>query len=106
MLKRLGYQVTTVSSGEKAICFVRKNKIDLAILDMIMDPGISGLITFQELKEIDPEISAIITSGYSKTKDVEKAQQLGAGPFIKKPYSLERLGLCIKEELQKRISKK
>lgn len=104
MLKRLGYQVKTVSSGEKAICFVRKNKIDLAILDMIMDPGISGLATFKELKAIDPEISVVITSGYSKTKDVEKVQKLGAGSFIKKPYSLEKLGLCIKEELQKRTS--
>lgn len=104
MLKRLGYRVKSVGSGKEAIDFVRENKVDLAILDMIMDPGISGLTTFQALKAIDPEIAAVITSGYSKTDDVEKAQELGAGPFIKKPYSLERLGLCIKEELKKRTS--
>lgn len=102
MLKRLGYQVKIVSSGEEAIALVRKNKIDLAVLDMIMDPGISGLETFRELKLIDPDISAVITSGYSKTKDVDKAQELGAGSFIKKPYSLQRLGLTLKEELDKR----
>jgi two-component system, cell cycle sensor histidine kinase and response regulator CckA len=102
MLKRLGYRVKSVGSGEEAIAFVRENKVDLAILDMIMDPGISGLETFQALKAIDPEIAAVITSGYSKTDDVEKAQKLGAGPFIKKPYSLEGLGLGIKKELQKR----
>ncbi len=102
MLKRLGYRVKIVSSGEEAIAFVRENKVDLAVLDMIMDPGISGLATFQELKAIDPDIGAVITSGYSKTNDVEKAQKLGAGPFIKKPYSLEGLGLGIKEELDKR----
>ena len=102
MMKRLGYQVTVVSSGEDAIVYVRKNKVDLVVLDMIMDPGISGLDTFRELKIIDPDIRAVITSGYSKTRDVEKAQELGAGPFIKKPYSLELLGLTLKEELDKR----
>jgi DNA-binding NtrC family response regulator len=102
MIKRLGYQVTVVSSGEDAIVYVRKNKVDLVVLDMIMDPGISGLDTFRELKIIDPDIRAVITSGYSKTRDVEKAQNLGAGPFIKKPYSLEHLGLTLKEELDKR----
>ncbi len=106
MLRRLGYQVKIVTSGEEAIALVRKNKIDLAVLDMIMDPGISGFETFRELKLIDPDISAVITSGYSKTKDVEKAQELGAGAFIKKPYSLQRLGITIKEELDKRKNKK
>ncbi|MBU0970646.1 MAG: response regulator, partial [Proteobacteria bacterium] len=101
MLKRLGYRVETADSGEEAIDFVRKNKVDLAILDMIMDPGISGLDTFRELKIIDPKIRAVITSGYSKTNDVDKAQALGAGPYMKKPYSLERLGLILKEELNK-----
>jgi len=102
IIKRLGYQVTVVTSGEEAIEYVRKNKVDLAVLDMIMAPGISGLDTFRELKIIDPDIRAVITSGYSKTRDVEKAQELGAGPFIKKPYSLEHLGLTLKEELDKR----
>lgn len=102
MIKRLGYQVTVVSSGEEAIAYARDNKVDLAVLDMIMDPGISGLDTFRELKIMDPDIRAVITSGYSKTRDVEKAQDLGAGPFIKKPYSLEHLGLILKEELDKR----
>jgi two-component system, cell cycle sensor histidine kinase and response regulator CckA len=102
MMKRLGYQVTVVSSGEEAIVHAMKNKVDLAVLDMIMEPGISGLDTFRELKIIDPDIRAVITSGYSKTRDVEKAQEIGAGPFIKKPYSLEFLGLTLKEELDKR----
>ena len=102
MLKRLGYKVKIVNSGEEAIALAGKNKIDLAVLDMIMDPGISGLDTFRKLKIMDPNIAAVITSGYSKTDDVEKAQELGAGPFIKKPYSLQRLGLTIKEELEKR----
>ncbi len=106
MLKRLGYQVKIVSSGEQAIALAKNTKVDLAVLDMIMDPGISGLEIFRELKIIDPDIRAVITSGYSKTNDAEKAQELGAGPFIKKPYSLQRLGLTIKEELGKRKPQK
>jgi len=105
MLKRLGYQVKVVSSGEEAIAYTREKRVDLAVLDMIMDPGISGLDTFRKLKIIDPDIRAVITSGYSKTNEVEMAQELGAGSFIKKPYSLQRLGLTIKEELHKRKQK-
>ncbi|MCP3874334.1 MAG: response regulator [Desulfobacteraceae bacterium] len=105
ILKRLGYQVKVVSSGEDAIEYAKENKIDLVVLDMIMDPGIGGRQTYEQLVLIDPEIKAIITSGFSKTNDVKKAQALGAGRYIKKPYSLEKIGLAIKNELLDRETK-
>ncbi len=105
ILKRLGYRVTAVSSGEEAIEYAGENRIDLVVLDMIMDPGLNGFKTYEQLRLIDPEIKAIITSGYSKTEDVEKAQAMGAGKYIKKPYSLEKIGLAIKNELSDRKKK-
>ncbi|MCP4023503.1 MAG: response regulator [Desulfobacteraceae bacterium] len=99
MLIRLGYKADVVSSGEEALAYIKDNKVDLVILDMIMEPGMSGLETFIKLREIDPDISAVISSGYSKTNDVQKAQKLGAGDFIKKPYSLESIGVAVKKEL-------
>lgn len=102
MLKRLGYRPMAVKSGEAAIEYVRDHSVDLVILDMIMDPGISGLVTFQQLRHLVPEIRAIIASGYSETEDVQKAQALGAGAYIKKPFSLQRLGLAVKAELNQK----
>jgi len=101
MLQRLGYRVAVVGSGEAAIAHALENRLDLVVLDMIMDPGMNGLATFRELRSIQPGIKAIIASGYSQTKDVQKAQALGAGLFIKKPFSLQCLGLAIKQELER-----
>jgi CheY-like chemotaxis protein len=106
MLTRLGYQVTVVTSGEAAIDHVRENKVDLVVLDMIMDPGISGLETFQALQRIDPDIRAVIVSGFARTDAVRKAQALGAGPYIKKPYSLQEIGLAIRDALSRGEVKK
>jgi len=39
--------------------------------------------------------------GYAKTKEVDIAQELGAGKYIKKPYTLEKIGIAVKEELEK-----
>ncbi|MBW1869542.1 MAG: hypothetical protein JRI73_09705 [Deltaproteobacteria bacterium] len=44
---------------------------------------------------------AIIASGYAKTKEVDRGQELGAGKYIKKPYTLSKVGLAVKEELEK-----
>jgi DNA-binding NtrC family response regulator len=105
MLTRLGYRVLLASTGEEAISHVENQKVDLVILDMVMTPGLSGLETFEKIILIDPEIKAIIASGYSMTENVVKAQALGAGEYIKKPYSLEKLGLSIKKELSGRNQK-
>lgn len=100
MLKRLGYKVNALGSGEAGIDFLKNGRVDLVVLDMIMAPGMDGFSTFRELKAIDPDVKVVLASGYSKTEDVVKAQALGAGPFLKKPFSLQPLGLAVKEELE------
>ena len=71
------------------------------LLDMIMEPGIDGLDTYRQILEQHPCQNAIITSGYSETNRVKKAQGLGAEIYLKKPYSLEKLGMAVKSELEK-----
>ncbi len=100
MLKKPGYSVTSVASGSEAVNYIKKNSIDLVILDMIMDPGIDGCVTFKQIVEFNPGQKAIITSGFSETDRVKEAQRLGAGEYIKKPYSLEKLGRTLKEEFK------
>ena len=102
MLKKLGYSVSSVASGEEAVAYMRKSSVDLLILDMIMDPGIDGLDTYRKILEIHPGQKAIIASGFSQTERVREAQRLGAGAYVKKPYLLEKIGLAVKKELSLR----
>jgi len=101
MLRKLGYSVTTVSNGEEAVAYMKNNSADLILLDMIMDPGINGRQTYQRIINLHPNQKAIIASGFSETGDVKAAQELGAGQYIKKPYTLEKIGIAIRDELKK-----
>ena len=69
---------------------------------MIMDPGIDGLETYQRILAINPGQKAVIVSGYSETERVTKAQELGAGAYVRKPYVLEKIGAAIRRELDRR----
>jgi CheY-like chemotaxis protein len=101
ILTRLGYSAETVSSGEDAIEYVKTNPVDLILLDMVMPKGINGRKTYEGIIKIRPGQKAIIASGYAKTKEVDLAQELGAGKYIKKPYTLPKVGVAVKAELEK-----
>ncbi len=101
MLKKLGYNVLSVPSGEEAIVYLKENKADLLVLDMIMRPGIDGLETYKKILQYHPEQKAVIASGYSESQQVKAAQNMGAGIYVKKPYSFEKIGLAVKGELSK-----
>ena len=101
ILKKLDYSVTNVSSGEEAVDYLKDNSADLLLLDMIMDPGIDGLETYKRILEFHPNQKAIIVSVFSETKRVKEAQRLGAGPYVKKPFLLEKIGLAVRDELGK-----
>ncbi len=99
-LRKLGYDVDAVSSGEEAVEYIKESPVDVLLLDMIMDPGINGHETYRRIIEIRPEQRAVIASGYTLSEDVQAAQDLGAGQYIKKPYTIETLGAAIKQELE------
>jgi len=101
MLTRLGYNAEAVSSGEEAIAYLKEHAADLIVLDMVMPKGINGRETYEEIIKICPDQKAIIASGFSETEQVKMAQKSGAGNYIKKPYILEKIGLVVKEELEK-----
>jgi DNA-binding NarL/FixJ family response regulator len=71
---------------------------------MIMPPGIDGLETYKRIISKYPQQRAIIASGFSETERVREAQRLGAGKYVKKPYTIEKIGMAIKTELS--MSKK
>jgi PAS domain S-box-containing protein len=99
MLKQLGYSVISVSNGEEAVAYMKKGSADILILDMIMDPGIDGLETYRRILKLHPGQKAILASGFSETKLVREAQRLGAGAYVRKPYTLDQLGLAVRSAL-------
>ncbi len=101
MLNILGYKAKAVSSGEEAIEYLKEHTVDLILLDMIMDPGINGRETYERIIKIHPNQKAIIASGFAETDDVKEAQKLGAGQYIKKPLTLEKIGIAVRDELKK-----
>jgi DNA-binding NtrC family response regulator len=100
-LDTLGYKAKAVASGEDAVEYLKDNHVDLILLDMIMDPGINGRETYERVIKIHPHQSAIIVSGFAETDEVKETQKLGAGQYIKKPLTLEKIGLAIKDELKR-----
>ncbi|MDW7773041.1 MAG: response regulator [Desulfobulbaceae bacterium] len=99
MLTQLGYAVNTAASGEEAVAYFQENKVDLLILDMIMEPGMDGLETYKRVMRLQPGQKAIIISGFFETRRVQEAEKLGVGSYVLKPYDLEKIGLAVKTEL-------
>jgi nitrogen-specific signal transduction histidine kinase/CheY-like chemotaxis protein len=99
ILTGLNYRVDLVESGEQAVEFIKKQSVDLVLIDMLMDPGMNGRQTYEQIVRFRPGQKVIIVSGFSESHDVKVALKLGAKGFLKKPYSIEQLGMAIKGSL-------
>ena len=101
ILEKLGYQVTTINNGEKAIEYIQKHPHDLLILDMIMPSGIDGTETYRRILKINPDQRAIIVSGYSETNRVSEAKKLGVGIFVRKPLTKHSIAKAVRQILDR-----
>ncbi len=101
MLEHLGYDVVAAESGERAVDLYRERKesIDLVLLDMIM-PGMSGEKVFQILREMNPEVRVILSSGYDLNGQAMNIVHGGCDGFLQKPVSLDGLSRKIHEVLE------
>ncbi len=97
-LKKLGYEALTSDTGSQAleIFAFRAREIDGVILDMVM-PEMSGLETLEKLREIDPQVKVLFSSGYSMGKVGREAVQMGAADFLAKPYTVEKLSSALRK---------
>jgi PAS domain S-box-containing protein len=102
VLERLGYKVASVASGEEVLEYLKENAVDLLVLDMVMEPGIDGLETYRRVLEHHPGQRAVIASGFSETDRVREAQLLGAGPYVRKPYLIQNIGMAVRKELDRK----
>ncbi|OHD13037.1 MAG: hypothetical protein A2086_08515 [Spirochaetes bacterium GWD1_27_9] len=105
MLNHLGYEVDFASDGEEAIDLYKKaieyNKpFNCVIMDLTIPGGLGGKEAIEKLKEIDPTIKAIVSSGYSNDPVISNFKQYGFSEIIAKPFVMEELS----EVLHKVIS--
>ncbi|HTP13651.1 MAG TPA: PAS domain S-box protein [Bacteroidota bacterium] len=104
MLTNLGYAVTTVNSGKKAVALYKKDKkYDIIILDMNM-PVMGGKETFAKLRALDPDIHIVISTGYANASLESSLPGDSADGFLQKPYQLEELSRTMREVLDKKRS--
>ena len=101
LLSSLGYKVKSVSNGRKAINYLKNNNVDLLLLDMIMETDFDGLDTYLEIQKFKANQKVIVASGFSESDRVKEIIKIGAGRYIKKPYTLEAIGKAMREELDK-----
>ena len=102
-LRKMDYQVLSARSGKEAIELYSKKKdtIDIVVLDMIM-PEMGGGETYDRLKEINPDVKVILSSGYSITGQASEILERGCDGFIQKPFKMGELSQKIREILDKK----
>jgi PAS domain S-box-containing protein len=100
LLEKLGYGVITAQSGDEAVRIYQEKgpEIDLVLLDMIM-PGKGGSATFDALKDLDPGVRVLLSSGYSRDGQAEEILARGCGGFIQKPFNLGLLSQKLRQVL-------
>ena len=102
ILKIMGYKVLIARSGKEAIELYKKNQagIDIVVLDMIM-PEIGGGEAYDRLKEINPHVRVLLSSGYSINGEATEILERGCNGFVQKPFSMKELSRRIREILDK-----
>ncbi|OIP65513.1 MAG: hypothetical protein CO150_08025 [Nitrospirae bacterium CG_4_9_14_3_um_filter_53_35] len=102
ILTSLGYHVWTATSGLEACRILQENKdqIDLVILDFMM-PGMSGEETLLRLREINPHVRILLSSGYSREGKAKTLIDEGIQGFIQKPFVMQELDDAVRKALDK-----
>jgi two-component system cell cycle sensor histidine kinase/response regulator CckA len=100
ILESFGYHVILATDGEDGIAAYRRQRdgIAIVILDMVM-PRMGGRETYLKMKEINPAIRVLFSTGYSQNETVDEIMALGVSGFIQKPYQIKDLLAAVREIL-------
>ncbi|MBI3814565.1 MAG: response regulator [Nitrospinae bacterium] len=104
VFEKKGLRVISAGNGEEAVNYLKKEIIDLALIDFRL-PGMNGLTLLKAIKEIDDGIMVIVMTAYPEVKMAISAMKSGAYDYINKPFELEELKLLIDKALDNRKMK-
>lgn len=104
VLKMLGYDAVGAEDGIAAIEIFskRSNEISGVLLDMSM-PRLDGRGTYLAMREIDPEVRVLLTTGYALNEEAQAIMDLGVRGFIEKPWNIQTLSVALAEVLARRV---
>jgi PAS domain S-box-containing protein len=105
MLRSLGYTVELAEKGEEAIAKYKeaknaKKSFDAVILDLTVPGGLGGKKTMEKLLQIDPDVKAIVSSGYSTDPVMANYEKHGFKAVVAKPFDMEELNKAIEKVLK------
>ena len=105
LLEAVGYRVLIANDGKETIEVYRKNwkNIDIVILDMVM-PNSGGGEAYDRMKEINPDVKVLLSSGYSLDGEATNILERGCNGFIQKPFNINDLSQKIRKILEKKFS--
>jgi PAS domain S-box-containing protein len=106
LLLRFGYEVVTTTNGEEALeqykkAKISKNPFDAIILDLTIRGGMGGEETIKQLLAFDPQVKAIVSSGYANAPIMGQFAQYGFQAVIKKPFQIKELHATLKQILKR-----
>lgn len=90
LLSVLGLETVDAENGYKAIELARNSRFDLCFIDMRM-PGLNGLDTYRQIREINPQVMAVMITGYAVEEQLEQAKKEGAYRIIRKPFEINQI---------------
>jgi two-component system cell cycle sensor histidine kinase/response regulator CckA len=107
VIKKLGYTVQKSNNGRNAVALYKKfqDKINLVVLDIVM-PDMGGGEVYDRLKEINPKVKVLLSSGYSIDDQAREIMERGCDGFIQKPFSMKAMSDKLSEILSKRGAEK
>ena len=97
------YECRSAMNGDEALAIIRNHPVDVILLDIQMRTADEGMKTIPKIKETDPDVAIIMSSGLNDFKTVKEAIQLGANDYIPKDFDPGELTLAIGRVLEKRI---
>ena len=98
------YDVTAVETGFQAIEAAKTNNFDLIVADVRVD-GPDGIEVLSEARKDQPEVGTLLVSGYSSLEDDARAEKVGVGGFLRKPFETQRFLELVQQQLHKRRKK-
>ncbi|MBW2107706.1 MAG: response regulator [Deltaproteobacteria bacterium] len=106
ILREMGYKVFLARSGKEAVEVYKAHKgdIDMVILDMIM-PDMGGGEAYDKMKEVNPEVRVLLSSGYSVEGEASEILARGCNGFIQKPFSAKQLSRTIRQVLNHQVDR-
>ncbi|HEX3409258.1 MAG TPA: sigma-54 dependent transcriptional regulator [Candidatus Binataceae bacterium] len=100
LLRREGYEIFEANTAATALQIFEREKIDLAILDLNLSGGSSGLDLLGKMHELDSEVMGVIVTAYASIESAVEALRQGAYDYITKPFANDHLKAVVRKALE------